>query len=302
MFEGTSVERLEQGIMQMRTWKPCGLVAGLALAVSACTSYDPETIDDAYTLGYEIDAVRKMEPQGPHFNRGLREGYLDYGDLVYDGFDVGDYVHFAFKAVDSAKGETVLPDEVESRDIPAGDVEELGAARARLLAALDQTGRRTSPYPAAEAQVAYDCWLERVEEGDPPAMIEECRGRFEQAIAEVERSLATGIENVYLVFFAWDQADISPVAQAVLDQVHEDYLRGRPSRLVIAGHADRSGPEAYNVGLSERRARNVARALSERGVPEDSMNLEWYGETRPRVPTADGVREPQNRRVEITPG
>jgi outer membrane protein OmpA-like peptidoglycan-associated protein len=85
----------------------------------------------------------------------------------------------------------------------------------------------------------------------------------------------------------------------VLDQVEEDYARGQPTRIVIAGHADRSGTEAYNLGLSERRASIVADTLSARGIPASSMTLEAYGETLPRVPTDDGVREPQNRRVEI---
>ncbi|MGH6916532.1 MAG: OmpA family protein, partial [Geminicoccaceae bacterium] len=61
-------------------------------------------------------------------------------------------------------------------------------------------------------------------------------------------------------------------------------------------------PEAYNQALSERRARNVAQALTQRGIPTTTMQVEGHGETQPRVPTADGVREPQNRRVEIVFG
>ena len=72
---------------------------------------------------------------------------------------------------------------------------------------------------------------------------------------------------------------------------------------MIAGHADRSGPEAYNQALSERRADNVAQALGQRGIPDQQRcAVEAYGESQPRVPTADGVREPQNRRVEIVFG
>jgi len=278
-----------------------GLVAVMAAAVGGC-AYDPDVIDTTDMLMYEYEAVREMEPQGPQFNRGLRAGYLDYSDLVYEETEPVDFVHFAFKAVDSAKGEQVLPDTVESRQLPPPSVEELSAARARLMAALEQTGRKQAPWQAAGAQTAYDCWLEREEDRDPPDKIAECKAAFEDAIAEVERALVTGVENVYLVFFAWDQADLSPVALAVLEQVREDYERGLPARLIIAGHADRSGPESYNLGLSERRARNVARALVERGVPDDALQLEWYGETQPRVPTEDGVREPQNRRVEIVFG
>ena len=275
-----------------------GLWAGVTSAMSAC-AYDPETIDAAYTVVYDIDAVRAMEPQGPAFNRGLRQGYLDYADLVYDETDVGDYYHFAFKAVDSAKGKQVLPDAVESRDLEAGQVDELAAARARLMAALEQTGRKKAPWQAADAQTAFDCWLERAEANDPAEKIEVCKGRFERAMSEVEGSLVTEGERTYLVFFAWDQADLSPVARSVLDQVLADHGRARAGQVVVVGHADRSGADAYNLGLSEERARAVAEVLVERGVPERSLRLEWYGEARPRVSTPDGVREPQNRRVEI---
>jgi OmpA-OmpF porin, OOP family len=71
---------------------------------------------------------------------------------------------------------------------------------------------------------------------------------------------------------------------------------------VIAGHADRSGPEAYNQALSERRAQSVAQALGQRGIPTSTMRVQGHGEADPRVRTADGVREPQNRRVEIVFG
>ena len=283
----------------MRTALYLGLMTALC-ALWAC-SYNPQLVDTTDTVLYEIDAVRTMEPQGPAFNQGLRSGYLDYTDTMTEEYDYSDYWHFVFKAVNSAKGEQVEPDLVGSRHLIEGDVEELSAARARLMAALDQTGRKKAPAPAARAQTAFDCWLEKAEENDPPDQIEVCKGEFERSIAEVERALTTEGE-AYLVFFAWDQAELTPVALAVLDQVQADFARGRPSRVTVAGHADRSGAEPYNEALSESRARNVARALAQRGVPEDDMAVEWFGERRPRIPTPDGQREPRNRRVEIVFG
>ena len=69
---------------------------------------------------------------------------------------------------------------------------------------------------------------------------------------------------------------------------------------VIAGHTDRSGSTSYNVDLSLRRARSVAELMSALGVSEGSLLIEAMGEESPRVPTEDGVRNPQNRRVEIS--
>jgi OOP family OmpA-OmpF porin len=288
-------------------WLIRSALAAAALGTATGCTYDPELVDDTDVVLYEYQAVREMEPQGPAFNRGLRSGYLEYGDVQYDDYDLGDFAHFAFKAVDSAKGENVLPDRVESRDLALGDVDELAAARARLMAALGQTGRKKAAMDAANAQTSFDCWLEMTEDEEPPEEIVTCKGAFEDAITQVERALTRDVvpgfgEDVYLVFFAWDQATLTPVALTVLDQVQADFALGKPVRIVIAGHADRSGSEAYNQALSERRARNVAQALGQRGIPASTMTLEAYGEIRPRVPTADGVREPQNRRVEIVFG
>ncbi len=284
----------------MRRVIEVGLI-GVALGALLSCSYNPQLADNSEVVLYEIDAVRAMEPQGPAFNQGLRQGYLDFSDEMSSEYDHTDYWHFAFKAVDSAKGEVVLPDTVESRHLQPDNVEELSAARARLMAALDQTGRKKAPWQAAKAQTAFDCWLERAEANDSPEQIKVCKGEYETAINEVERALTTE-GGAYLVFFAWDQADLTPVALAVLDQVQADFVRGHPTRVKVAGHADRSGSEAYNDQLSERRAKIVAHALMQRGVPEQSLDVEWFGERRPRVPTPDGQREPRNRRVEIVFG
>jgi len=71
---------------------------------------------------------------------------------------------------------------------------------------------------------------------------------------------------------------------------------------MLAGHADRSGSDAYNVALSQRRADSVKGYLSAHAIPAGVISTEAFGESRPRVATADGVREVQNRRVEVTYG
>ena len=74
-------------------------------------------------------------------------------------------------------------------------------------------------------------------------------------------------------------------------------LAKRGERLLL-----RHEPDLARRALSEQRAQNIARALAARGVPQSALEVQWFGESRPRIPTADGVREPQNRRVEITFG
>ena len=106
----------------------------------------------------------------------------------------------------------------------------------------------------------------------------------------------------YIVFFEWDKSDITPEASTILNNAVSAYANCGSAAVMLAGHADRSGSNQYNVGLSQRRADAVRSYMTARGVPDTRIATEAFGETMPRVPTADGVRELQNRRVEITYG
>ncbi|RSV11625.1 flagellar motor protein MotB [Sphingomonas sp. ABOLF] len=106
----------------------------------------------------------------------------------------------------------------------------------------------------------------------------------------------------YIVFFEWDKSDITPEAAGILDNAISNYQSCGNAQVMLAGHADRSGAASYNVGLSQRRADSVRAYLEGRGIPGGVISSEAFGESRPRVETADGVRELQNRRVEITYG
>ncbi len=106
----------------------------------------------------------------------------------------------------------------------------------------------------------------------------------------------------YIVFFDWDKSDITPEAANILDNAISNYQNCGNSQVMLAGHADRSGSASYNVGLSQRRADAVKGYLSGRGISDGVISTEAFGESRPRVETADGVRELQNRRVEIMYG
>lgn len=106
----------------------------------------------------------------------------------------------------------------------------------------------------------------------------------------------------YIVFFNWDQSDITPEAATILDNAVSAYADCGMAQVMLAGHADRSGSTTYNVGLSERRNSSVRQYLAGRGIPDGRIASEAFGESQNRVPTEDGVRELQNRRVEVTYG
>lgn len=105
--------------------------------------------------------------------------------------------------------------------------------------------------------------------------------------------------QVFLVFFDWDRDTITPQGGQIIRQAADAYRSGAHVQLQITGYTDRSGSPAYNQRLSERRANNVANTMVHDGVPRSQMAVSGRGENDNRVPTADGVREPQNRRVEI---
>tara|TARA_R110000868_G_C10326745_1_gene713746 strand:+ start:69 stop:389 length:321 start_codon:yes stop_codon:yes gene_type:complete len=102
-----------------------------------------------------------------------------------------------------------------------------------------------------------------------------------------------------VVYFDWDRSDLTSEAGAVITQAANYAKSGRPTRVLVVGHADTSGSAAYNVGLSNRRARTVADALVAQGVNGGVIALDGKGETALARPTADGVREPLNRRATI---
>ena len=103
----------------------------------------------------------------------------------------------------------------------------------------------------------------------------------------------------FMVFFDWDRANLSQQALNTIRQAADAYKAKGQARITATGHTDTSGPEAYNMALSLRRANAVKDALVRDGVPAQAITVIGMGEKGLLVQTGDGVREPQNRRVEI---
>ena len=103
----------------------------------------------------------------------------------------------------------------------------------------------------------------------------------------------------FMVFFDWDRSNLSAQALNTIKQAAAAFKSKGNARITATGHTDTSGPEAYNMALSLRRANAVKDALVREGVPATAIAVIGRGEAGLLVQTADGVREPQNRRVEI---
>lgn len=106
----------------------------------------------------------------------------------------------------------------------------------------------------------------------------------------------------YIVFFDWDESAITAEAAGILDSAVTAYANCGMANVMLAGHTDRSGSVTYNMALAERRNASVSQYLSGKGIPADKITGKAFGESVNRVETPDGVRELENRRVEVNYG
>ncbi|AHE52519.1 protein kinase domain-containing protein [Sphingomonas sanxanigenens] len=213
-------------------------------------------------------------------------GEADYPQGATRNGDVG-------IAVDvDAVGKPVACETVKRSGIAAYDSAtcRLVTARARFDPALDTAGTKVAGRYTGTVK-----WM-------PPEWQAEPEGEAYPEPAAVSGLAAPGqcALGPYIVFFDWDKTDITPEAATILDNFIGNWQRCKSPEIMLAGHTDREGSAAYNAGKSRRMVASVSAYLASRGIPASIISAESFGEGQPRVPTADGVREMQNRRVELT--
>lgn len=118
------------------------------------------------------------------------------------------------------------------------------------------------------------------------------------AIGASAQTAAT-IAHSYLVFFDFNKADLTPKALDIVDKAAKDALDGKTTQITLTGYTDTVGSDAYNLRLSKRRAMAVQAEMVKQGVPASEIAVYGKGKHDLLVPTGDGVKEPQNRRVSI---
>jgi outer membrane protein OmpA-like peptidoglycan-associated protein len=118
-------------------------------------------------------------------------------------------------------------------------------------------------------------------------------------VAPAQPTPAPEAARSYLVFFDWDKATLTDRARQIVKEAADNSTHVTYTRIEVNGYTDTSGTPSYNMGLSIRRARAVQAELVKDGVPQNVITIQGFGDTHPLVPTGPGVREPQNRRVEI---
>lgn len=278
-----------------------GLVGG-AVLLAGCSVYG------------NLEELQNTDPQGTAFTKALAKEYQMFSEFeMYEMFDYIDGDHFAVKGLRAASGEVVLPEDPSMWHQPADRMNVLNGARSRLLTALDGGGRDRFPELAAHAQGKYDCWVEQQEENHQPEHIADCMKEFVAAMEELEAKLAPPpaapapepamVEPDpanFIIFFDFDDSSVNGGAQQILNLVASKFGDYKDGSITLVGHTDTSGATDYNDILSLKRGNNARFALIEMGVPASAFSVDAKGESEPLEATGDGVRNPQNRRVEIT--
>jgi peptidoglycan-associated lipoprotein len=117
-----------------------------------------------------------------------------------------------------------------------------------------------------------------------------------------QQALETAKQAGTIVYFDYDRAEIKPEFVPIVT-AHAKYLNGNSGNKVrLEGHSDERGSREYNIGLGERRAQAVRRALMLQGVTEAQITTVSYGEERAAVQGSDESAYAKNRRVELVYG
>lgn len=289
------------------------LVRNLVLTACSLVLLGGCTVFDSFS---EVDALNETQAIGSPFTQALADEYRIFSNReLREMFDYPDALHFARKGLAAASGEAVMPEPVTDWNLEEPYIQELSAARGRLVVAFDLGAREIAPVEAAHAQAMFDCWIEQQEENWQDNDIINCKNEYESAINKLEGMLQppppepvmeaapepmAPEDAVYLVFFNWDSKELGSGALNVLDAVAQEVAKNPPSQINIIGHADTSGPQDYNQKLAFSRANQVRDALVQRGVNANILMVDSRGENELLVETPDNVREPANRRVNIS--
>lgn len=300
----------------MKILRSLVLIAGI-MTVSACSGFDKMD---------EVKALNNANAVGNAFTQKLAEEYRNYTNRELKTYsDHADSLHFARKGLAAARGDMVMPEPVSDWNLKPGNAEELIAMRSRLVNVMALGSRETQPDLSAFAQARFDCWIEEQEENFQAEQISACKSQFMDALTQLEAAMPAApapmpeqpmaeaepfdvdpsqpmkVENAkYIVFFDFDQSDLNAGANSILDAAAEEAKNRQLVSINLVGHTDTSGSRDYNQKLSMKRANVVRDAMVQRGVASNLLSVNHRGEEELMVETADGVREPANRRTEIT--
>jgi outer membrane protein OmpA-like peptidoglycan-associated protein len=196
---------------------------------------------------------------------------------------------------------------------PEERFDELERARLRLADAIGHGADAHAPVAAARAKVKLNCWVGILEQDGNSPDRDLCRREFYVAMYFAENGFdpeyegkgqeampaVQGHGRLVEIYFGANSARLGKAALRAIRAAAAYALKHNRSAILVSGHSDALGDDRYNLVMSERRAGAVRKTLIDFGVAEENVIRSAFGDTAPMVPTADGVAEPYNRRVEI---
>ena len=258
--------------------------------------------------GLKYNQTKGLQPKGSAFTQELYKNYIALSKGDYDAANYRSSDRWAEAAASAAAGQAPKPTQVSDWPLPSNVVPEMTTARQRLQSVLDRGGANVAPAETARAQVGWDCWAERqsTDYSFLPADIAACRQYFSDNITKAEAALTPApapaaakpaMPRDYIVFFDLNEASLTPEGRQIVAEAVAHAKSAGAKVVKVIGYTDRSGAPNYNLRLSVRRADAVKAEMAKLGLSPADIAAEGKGEADPLVPTADGVREPQNRRA-----
>ena len=255
-----------------------------ALSAAGCKAPD---------LG-ELNILPPLAPQAPSFGESLERGY----DLLaqYEEFNVGNPAAAARFREKARAGSRALPDNPSESGLSGDEVKELTVAYKMLLQTLEAGTARENEMKMAEAQLNFDCWLERKRSGQKAGSLSTaqwCRERFYVAIEGLAR---TG-PKFFSIYFGTNDAVPDASALAIIRQAVAAYMEHENDEwhIRLTGRSDPKGNREQNMILSMRRALAVRNALAQNGVDPTHISIAAIGGTANK----NTENAEQDRRVDI---
>jgi len=276
------------------------LIGGAFLGLAGCGSLPEASLGGTFN----VEPFLGKTISGDDFNSSLAREYQSLADDAA-GNDVNwiDASAYASRGTAAMNGEAVSPWDPAALGL-SGDITSIYQNVVKTINA----NKADRPAECAHLQAVYDHYAEELSEGshsctDPAvikAELDAALAACGPAAAPVTPETVAAAAQKFIVYFGFDRSDLSAQARGVIDDVLAA-LKGYTSPVLsIVGHTDTSGNKAYNQVLSDQRTDSVADAIEAGGAARQTMTLSGRSEFDNAVATGDGVREPLNRRVEIT--
>jgi len=278
---------------------------------------------------HKIEKLKEMPENSNNFSKELSNAYLEFAlREMNDMHDEIDAAYFADKGIKAKTGLKVYPEKIHNWDINDRFKEEAIRKRKEILALHKSKIIKENPNLVAQAQLGFDCWLEQLEEGWQTKDIEKCYNMMNSNIKiamnsfKDEKKISNNVissteiaqikdvkeittiedketKQKFEIYFEHDVFKLNLKQQNILNNIIKKYINKDVTIFEIVGHTDRSGTKEYNLILSKLRANAVRQFLLNKGLSDYNISTFYYGETKPKIDTKDGIKEKRNRRVEI---